>query len=100
MESLLQAISTNPITAGAVATVLAAIVAFFRPIMRALQTALVRRINQAWLDESEAANGDVDEHVRRTAERVRSQTLMPLSRDYVESQVRKVASESEPPEPS
>lgn len=98
MENLLQAISANPITAGAVATALAAIVAFFRPIMRALQAALVRRINQAWLDE--AANGDVDERVRRTAERVRSQTLMPLSQDFVEARVRKVASESEPPDPS
>ena len=100
MENLLQAISANPITAGVVGTALAAVAAFFRPIMRALQAALVRRINQAWLDESEAADCSVDERVRRTADRVRSQTLMPLSQDFVEARVRKAVSESEPPEPS
>lgn len=81
-EALLKLITENPITAGAIGTAVAAVVAFFKPVMRAAQRALVRRIEQAWPED-----GGDEERVRKTVDRVNSQTLMP--RTFVESAVRK-----------
>ncbi len=94
-ETLLKVISENPITSGIVASVLAGVVGFFKPTMRALQTALVRRIDQAWVDEGDEDNHD--ERIRKTADRVRSSTRFPLSHDFVEKHVRAQKSEAPPP---
>ncbi len=82
VETVMKLISENPITAGVIGTVLATVAAFFRPIMRALQAALIRRIDRAWPD-----NGGHEERVRKTVEVVKSQTLLP--RGIVEREVRK-----------
>ena len=99
MDDLIKTLYENPITAGAIVTALAGVGAFFKPIMRAAQAALVRRIDQAWVDEADY-DDNVEERVRRTAERVRSQTIVPLPQAYVETRVRKMVSESDPPPPS
>ncbi len=81
-DNLLKLVTENPITAGAIGTAVAAVVAFFKPVMRALQRALVRRIEQAWPED-----GGDEERVRKTVDKIQSQTLMP--RTFVESAVRK-----------
>lgn len=92
-EVLIAVITENPVTSGIMGTALAALAGFFRPIMRALQAALVRRIDQAWVDD----DSDHDERVRRTAERVRRGMLVTLPRGFVETQVRIQKSEAPPP---
>lgn len=94
-DDLLKTIAENPVTAGLVGTVLAAVLGFFRPIMGALQSALVRRIDRAWADEH--AEDNVEERVRRTASRVRSETIVPLPQAYVEDKVRRTISEAPTP---
>ncbi len=94
-DTLIKAITDNPLTTGLVGTAIAGVVGFFRPIMRALQAALVRRIDQAWTDtDSECTH---DDRVRQAADRVLSTTLVPMTRNFVEERVRKV--KSEPPAP-
>lgn len=94
LEALLATITENPVVSGAVVGALGAVLGFFRPIMGALQAALVRRINQAWADDS--GEGDLDERVRRTAEHVRRSTRVPLPQTYVEEHVRRAVSEAPP----
>jgi len=77
-DEILTTVLDNPIIAGAIGTALAGVLAFFKPIMRALQTALVRR----------------------TSRRLLSQTIVPLPKGLVEAHVRKAVSSSEPPPPS
>lgn len=50
MEDFFKLVMENPITAGAIGTAIAAVIAFFKPIMRALQRALIRRIEAQWPD--------------------------------------------------
>ena len=88
-------ITDNPGLSALVGATLTAIAAFFKPIMGALQAALVRRIDQAWQDHGDECN--VEERVRKTAERVCSTTRFPLPRRFVEGHVRKRV--SEPPDP-
>lgn len=99
-DEILTTVLDNPIIAGAIGTALAGVLAFFKPIMRALQTALVRRINQAWVDEADAEDDDIEKRVRRTSRRLLSQTIVPLPKGLVEAHVRKAVSSSEPPPPS
>ena len=76
----------------AVVAALAAIMGFLVPVMRALQAALIRRIDQAW-----PADGDDDheERIRKTVERVR--TRVPLPRSFIERHVRVHKSGAPPP---
>ena len=46
-EALIKVITANPITTGLLGAALATVVGFFKPIMRALQAALIRRLDQA-----------------------------------------------------
>ncbi|MCH6551210.1 MAG: hypothetical protein IH804_04255 [Planctomycetes bacterium] len=94
-DDIVKIILENPVTAGASAAAGAAVVRFFKPIMSRLQAAFVRRIDQAWQDEPD--DGNIEGRVRRTAERVRSQTVVPLPQGYVETRVRRVVSSTPPP---
>jgi len=94
-NELVKLVSGNPGIAMGIAAALVAIAKFFKPISAALQSALVRRINQAWVDEH--AEPEHEARVRKTADRVKMQTLMPLPRNYVEGQVRKIMSQPPPP---
>ena len=85
-DVLLKAVSENPITSAIGATAIGSVGAFFRPIARALQAALVRRIDQAWAEDDDATPHA--ERVRRTVERVQGSTIVPLSPGYVERAVR------------
>ncbi len=98
-NDLFKTIFDNPIAAGAIGTALAAVAAFFKPIMRAAQAAFVRRINQAWIDEADPEDDNVEEHVQRTSRRLLSQTMVPLPKALVEAHVRKTVSSSRPPPP-
>ncbi len=91
-DEIIRAVTQNPITAGLIGTAVAAVVGFFKPILAALQAALVRRIDRAWAECDEDDN--VEERVRRTAERVRSSTRLPLSQTYVEDRVRRMVSDA------
>lgn len=82
LEYVLELVTQNPLTSSAIGAGLAAVVAFFKPIMRALQRALVRRIQQAWPED-----GGDEERVRKTVDAVNSQTIFP--RGMVETAVRK-----------
>ena len=82
-ESLLKLVTENPITASALGAFAAAAVAFFKPVMRALQRALVRRIDQAWPD-----NGGHEERIRKTIDTVTSETVIPLPRSLVDRVIR------------
>ena len=86
METLIQLISDNPVIASAVAGALTATVAFIRPIAKALQRALIRRIDQAWPDDEDCDNVSHEEKIRRTVEAVNAQTLIP--RGTIERTVR------------
>ena len=71
LEAAIKLVETNPITFAAITAVAAATAAFFKPIMRALQRALVRRIEQAWPDDSV----DLDDEARvRVATKALSQS--------------------------
>ncbi len=80
---LFELVMSNPLTSGAVAAGVAAVVAFFKPVARAVQRALVRRIDQAWPDDED----DHETAVQRTADAVSARSLLP--RGVVEAQVRK-----------
>lgn len=88
-------VTENPIAAGLLGSLAAAAAGFCRPIMGALQAALIRRINRAWADDS--GEGDHEERIRRTAKHLRRSTRVPLSQTYVEGHVRRTVS-SPPPE--
>ena len=100
-DAVIEWLMANPVTATAIAGAVASVGAFFRPIMRAVQRAAVRRINQAWIDdawEQEESEPNHKERVRKAAKRVFSQTLMPVSQEAIEDRVSK--EKSEPPPPS
>lgn len=90
LDALLQFVTDNPIASSAVGAVVAAFVAFVKPIARALQRALIRRIDQAW------PIGDLphEKKVAITVDRVNAQTLIP--RGTIEKTVRKHKSNPPP----
>jgi hypothetical protein len=85
METLINLIVDNPIIASAIGAIVAAFVAFVKPIAKALQRALIRRIDRAWPDDCEHVTHE--EKIRRTVEAVNAQTLIP--RGAIERTVRK-----------
>ena len=94
-DEIVKAVTENPIAIGVLATVIGSVGAFFRPIARALQGALVRRIDRAWAeDDDETPHA---ERVRRTVERVQGSTIVPLSPGFVERAVRQHKSTPPPP---
>lgn len=85
METLIKLITDNPVIASAISGAIVAFVAFVKPIAKALQQALIRRIDQAWPDDCD--NVSHEEKIRRTVNAVNSQTLLP--RGTIERTVRK-----------
>jgi hypothetical protein len=94
MNEFIQIIADNPAAATAVGVAIAAVLKFFKPIMAAVQSALVRGIDQAWQQHDDEPN--VEERVRKTALDLRSNTRFPLPQAFVEERVRKHR-RSEPP---
>jgi hypothetical protein len=90
LDTLIKAITDNPVASTLVVGALASVGAFIKPIARALQDALIRRIDQAWPDE-----GGDEERIRKTVSKVNSQTFLP--RSMVETAVRKHASKQSIP---
>lgn len=88
----------NPILVNSLLTGVTAIIAFMRPIMAALQRALVRRIESAWQDVEPLAENH-DDHIQRTIAQLRHNSLFPIPSSTVERQVRIVASMRPPKTP-
>lgn len=87
---LLKIVTENPAVSAAIAGAIVSIVAFFKPIMAALQRALIRRIDQAWPDSTI----DYEEKVKRTVDVVSKG--LPVSKKYVEGEIRKHKSNPPP----
>ncbi len=81
----MQVLSDNSIAA----VVVALLLAFIKPVLWALQRALIRRIDQAWPDE-----GEHEDRVKLTVDTVNESTIWP--RSTVENLVRKHKSISPP----
>lgn len=94
IEAILKLLTDNPITVGVIGTALATVAAFFRPILRALQKAMVRRIDQAWPDGEDT---DDEAKVQAATKKFSQSTMIPIPRALVEAAVRN--HKSIPPKP-
>lgn len=83
-EALYKMAAEDPMIAGAIATAVGGAIAFFRPIMRALRAAAIRRIDRAWPED-----GGHEEKVRKAVDTLQKETLMPIPRSMVETAVRR-----------
>ena len=93
-HSSISAASGVASSAAALGVAAAAVARFFKPIMGAIQKAVVRRLDQAWQKHDDEPN--VEERVRKAAKDVRLTTRFPMTQSFVEDRIRKQRM-SEPP---